>query len=135
MAAVPEGSGEFVTMVSGITMLIVNVRLVEPWLDPHTTIPLYLACVTIPAYALANVQEGIARSYDWVGLSMMPVYVVRQLLLTLRNLEPRMGLEALIRAMVAVRERFPRALLLPVRERPPQSEQSSSKIMNWRSWF
>jgi O-antigen/teichoic acid export membrane protein len=38
--------------------------------------------VTIPAYALANVQEGIARSYDWVGLSMMPVYVVRQLLLT-----------------------------------------------------
>jgi hypothetical protein len=38
--------------------------------------------VTIPAYALANLQEGIARSYDWVGLSMMPVYVVRQLLLT-----------------------------------------------------
>ncbi len=24
--------------------------------------------MTIPAYALANVQEGIARSYDWVGL-------------------------------------------------------------------
>jgi O-antigen/teichoic acid export membrane protein len=59
-----------------------GVCLIEPWLDPHTVIPLYLACVTIPAYALANVQEGIARSYDWVGLSMMPVYVVRQLLLT-----------------------------------------------------
>ena len=36
----------------------------------------------MPAYALANVQEGIARSYDWVGLAMMPGYVVRQLLLT-----------------------------------------------------
>jgi O-antigen/teichoic acid export membrane protein len=59
------------------------VRLLEPWLAPHTVLPLYLACVTVPAYALANVQEGIARSYDWVGLSMMPVYVIRQLLLTL----------------------------------------------------
>jgi O-antigen/teichoic acid export membrane protein len=58
------------------------VWLIQPWLTPQTVIPLYLACVTIPAYALANVQEGIARSYDWVGLSMMPVYVVRQLLLT-----------------------------------------------------
>ena len=46
------------------------------------SIPLYLACVTVPAYALGNVQEGIARSYDWVGLSMMPGYIARQLLLT-----------------------------------------------------
>ena len=45
-------------------------------------IPLYLACVTMPAYALCNVQEGISRSYDWIGLAMMPGYIVRQLLLT-----------------------------------------------------
>jgi glycosyltransferase involved in cell wall biosynthesis len=36
----------------------------------------------------------------------------RPLLFTLRNLEPRMGLDALIRAMATVRERFPRVLLL-----------------------
>ena len=59
------------------------VHLVEPWLEDYMAIPLYLACIVIPAYALANVQEGIARSYDWVGLSMMPVYVVRQALLML----------------------------------------------------
>jgi O-antigen/teichoic acid export membrane protein len=58
------------------------VKLIEHRLDEYTVIPLYLACIVIPAYALANVQEGIARSYDWVGLSMMPLYVVRQLLLT-----------------------------------------------------
>jgi O-antigen/teichoic acid export membrane protein len=56
--------------------------LLEPWLDHYLTIPLYLACIAMPAYALANVQEGISRSYDWFGLSMMPAYVVRQLLLT-----------------------------------------------------
>jgi O-antigen/teichoic acid export membrane protein len=58
------------------------VRLIEPWLDDYMVIPLYLACVTMPAYALANVQEGIARSYDWIGLAMMPAYLARQLLLT-----------------------------------------------------
>src|SRR6516165_1166740 len=59
-----------------------SVRLIEPWLDGYLVIPLYLACMIIPAYALSNVQEGIARSYDWYALSMMPGYVVRQLLLT-----------------------------------------------------
>ena len=59
------------------------VRLMEPWLGDYMSIPLYLACVTMPAYALANVQEGIARSYDWVGLALMPAYITRQLLLTI----------------------------------------------------
>jgi O-antigen/teichoic acid export membrane protein len=59
-----------------------GVRLIEPWLADYMVIPLYLACITMPAYALANVQEGISRSYDWVGLAMMPGYIVRQLLLT-----------------------------------------------------
>ncbi len=68
------------TLIAGIAAGCVWV--LEPWLAPNTALPLYLACVTVPAYALANVQEGIARSYDWVGLSMMPVYVIRQLLLT-----------------------------------------------------
>jgi O-antigen/teichoic acid export membrane protein len=59
-----------------------GVRLIEPWLDNYMVIPLYLACVTMPAYALANVQEGISRSYDWIALAMAPAYVARQLLLT-----------------------------------------------------
>jgi O-antigen/teichoic acid export membrane protein len=59
------------------------VRLLEPWLDDYMVLPLYLACLTTPAFALANVQEGIARSYDWVGMAMMPGYIIRQLLLTL----------------------------------------------------
>ena len=58
------------------------VRLIEPWLADYMVLPLYLACITMPAYALANVQEGISRSYDWMGLAMMPGYIVRQLLLT-----------------------------------------------------
>jgi O-antigen/teichoic acid export membrane protein len=59
------------------------VRLLDPWLDDYTVIPLYLACLALPAYALANVQDGIARTHDWVGLGIVPTYIVRQLLLTM----------------------------------------------------
>jgi O-antigen/teichoic acid export membrane protein len=58
------------------------VRLLTPHLDAYNVIPLYIACIALPAYALANVQDGIARSYDWVGLGIVPTYIVRQLLLT-----------------------------------------------------
>jgi len=64
------------------TLAAIAVHLIEPWLADYVVIPLYLACMIVPAYALSNVQEGIARSYDWVGLAMMPAYVVRQVLLT-----------------------------------------------------
>ena len=58
------------------------VRLLRPWLDDYTIIPLYLACMALPAYALANTQDGISRAYDWVGLGIVPTYIARQLLLT-----------------------------------------------------
>jgi O-antigen/teichoic acid export membrane protein len=51
-------------------------------LNDYLVIPLYLACITLPAYALANTQDGISRSHDWMALGMMPTYIVRQLLLT-----------------------------------------------------
>ncbi len=57
--------------------------LLRPWLDDYTIIPLYLACVALPAYALSNVQDGISRSHDWVALGIVPTYIVRQMLLTI----------------------------------------------------
>jgi O-antigen/teichoic acid export membrane protein len=58
------------------------VKMLDPWLDDYTIVPLYLACLALPAYALSNVQDGIARSHDWVALGIVPTYIVRQLLLT-----------------------------------------------------
>lgn len=67
----------------GIAVLCAGlVRLLTPFLDSYTVIPLYIACIALPAYALANVQDGISRSYDWVGLGIVPTYIVRQVLLT-----------------------------------------------------
>jgi O-antigen/teichoic acid export membrane protein len=63
-------------------MIAATIKLCEPWLDPRTIVPLYVACATIPAFALTQTQSGISRSFDWVGLALAPTYVIRQLLLT-----------------------------------------------------
>ncbi len=58
-----------------------GVWLLEPWLKSYEVIPLYLACVALPVFVLSRVQDGIARSYDWINLALMPAYVLRSLLL------------------------------------------------------
>jgi O-antigen/teichoic acid export membrane protein len=59
-----------------------GVFVLSPVLDHFTIIPLYLACVTIPIYGLVQVQAGIAQSYDWPNLALMPFYIWRQLVIT-----------------------------------------------------
>lgn len=46
-----------------------------------TAIPLYLGCATLPAFVLANMQDGIARNFDWMRLGLMPQFIVRQTLI------------------------------------------------------
>lgn len=58
-----------------------GVFLVAPWLDHYLVLPLYLACICLPLYALGSVQDGIARSYNWVGISLLPPYILRPILL------------------------------------------------------
>jgi O-antigen/teichoic acid export membrane protein len=60
----------------------IGVTLLAPWLEHFTIIPLYLACISIAAYGLVQVQAGIAQSYDWPNLALMPFYIWRQLALT-----------------------------------------------------
>ncbi|MBI3703830.1 MAG: oligosaccharide flippase family protein [Rhizobiales bacterium] len=56
-----------------------GVNLLEPYLDRFTIIPLYLACGIIPVYGLVQMQAGVAQSYDWPNLAMLPFFIVRQL--------------------------------------------------------
>jgi O-antigen/teichoic acid export membrane protein len=62
---------------------VVAVRLAAPWLNDYETIPLYLACATIPIYGLVQMQAGIAQSYDWPNLALVPFYIIRQIGITL----------------------------------------------------
>jgi O-antigen/teichoic acid export membrane protein len=53
----------------------------SPWIDANTIVPLGVGCLTLPAFVVANTQDGIARSHDWMRLGLMPQFIVRQSLI------------------------------------------------------
>ncbi len=55
------------------------VKLLDHWIDGATVVPLYLACLTLPIFAVMHAQDGIARSYNWVNVALLPPYIVRQI--------------------------------------------------------
>src|SRR3979490_1585676 len=57
------------------------VKLLSPWIEPGAITPLYIGCLTLPAFVVANTQDGIARSHDWMRLGLMPQFIVRQSLI------------------------------------------------------
>ena len=52
-------------------------------LQAYEVMPLTIACAGLPLFTLGRLQDGIARSYDWINLALMPPYVIRSLLLIL----------------------------------------------------
>lgn len=50
-------------------------------LHAYEVMPLYLACISLPIFTLGRVQDGMARSFDWINLALMPPYVIRSVLL------------------------------------------------------
>lgn len=67
---------------SAVSLLLAGViKLLSPLIDPATVVPLYIGCLTLPAFVVANTQDGIARSYDWMRLGLMPQFIVRQALI------------------------------------------------------
>lgn len=57
------------------------VALLSPWIEPSERMPLYVGCLTLPAFVVANTQDGIARSHDWMTLGLMPQFIIRQTLI------------------------------------------------------
>ena len=67
---------------AAIALLLAGVvKLMSAWIDPASVVPLYLGCLTLPAFVVANTQDGIARSHDWMRLGLMPQFIVRQSLI------------------------------------------------------
>jgi O-antigen/teichoic acid export membrane protein len=67
---------------SAVALLLAGViKLLSPWIEPGAAVPLMIGCLTLPAFVVANTQDGIARSHDWMRLGLMPQFVVRQSLI------------------------------------------------------
>jgi O-antigen/teichoic acid export membrane protein len=64
---------------SAVALLLAGlVRLLSPWIDPDAIVPLYIGCLTLPPFVVANTQDGISRAHDWMQLGLMPQFIVRQ---------------------------------------------------------
>ncbi len=50
-------------------------------LSSYYVMPLFLGAVTLPMLSLGEVQEGIARAFNWADLAMWPAYLMRPLLI------------------------------------------------------
>jgi O-antigen/teichoic acid export membrane protein len=69
------GIGTLVALV-GVAALYVFEPLASPFM-----LPAYLALVCVPLYALTWAQDGIGKAFAWMGLSLVPPYIVRPALL------------------------------------------------------
>src|ERR1700710_2880049 len=78
-----SGSRWMTFAVSSVVSLLLAgvVKLLSPWIDASAIVPLYIGCLTLPAFVVANTQDGIARSHDWMWLGLMPQFIVRQSLI------------------------------------------------------
>lgn len=72
------GSGTLVMLLG-----VAGIWLFKPYIENHFILPMYLALVCVPLFALTDVQDGIGRGNAWMGLALMPPYVLRPLLVLL----------------------------------------------------
>lgn len=55
--------------------------LLAPHVDNHYVLPLCLALICAPMFALTDIQDGVGCGKAWMGIALMPPYVLRPLLL------------------------------------------------------
>lgn len=77
------GSRAFVVAVGTATSVFgaLGLWLFGDLIGTDYLLPLYLILVCMPAYALMEVQDGIARNYSWIDLALALPYLVRPLII------------------------------------------------------
>jgi O-antigen/teichoic acid export membrane protein len=58
---------------------VLGLRLFGRAMDSHYLLPAYLALVCLPLVTLTDLQDGIGRANGWVGVALVPPYIVRPL--------------------------------------------------------
>lgn len=67
------------TAIAAVGLL--GIWLFSEHLENWVVVPLYLAMFCVPMYVLTDVQDGIARSHNWIDVALAPAYFVRPLLI------------------------------------------------------
>ena len=67
------------SVIAAVGILAINI--LAPYLPNYLVLPLSIAGATLPFYGLMQMQDGIARSYNWIHVALLPPYVVRHLVM------------------------------------------------------
>jgi O-antigen/teichoic acid export membrane protein len=67
----------FATVTAIIGALIVHGA--QRWIETDNIMPFYFGCVALPFYAFTFMTDGLARSYNWIGVALLPPYILRPL--------------------------------------------------------
>jgi O-antigen/teichoic acid export membrane protein len=68
------GSATIIALLGELTLFALR-----PYVSDTFLAPLAIACLTLPLYSLMQVQDGIARSYNWIYVALLPTYILRHL--------------------------------------------------------
>lgn len=69
----------FATVITAIGLL--GLWAFGDHLESWTIVPLYLGLFCVPMYVLTDVQDGVARTHNWIDVALAPAYLVRPLLI------------------------------------------------------
>ncbi len=69
------------TAVAASVIAAIVIYFARNSLNERDILPLYFACAALPAYALSVMLDGIARSYNWAAIALLPQYLIRPLAL------------------------------------------------------
>lgn len=75
-------ASRLVTLVGSTLLVLVAIAGVwffSDFVTRHYVVPLYLGLACLPLMALMNVQDGIAKAYDWFDVGLIPTYIARPL--------------------------------------------------------
>ncbi|MEZ5871238.1 MAG: lipopolysaccharide biosynthesis protein [Nitratireductor sp.] len=77
--------GSLIWSLIGSTMLAAMGGLITWEFSEHLTsyfvIPIVLAAVCLPMMSLQEVQDGVARAFNWPGVALFPTFIMRPLLI------------------------------------------------------
>ena len=132
-----------VALVSGALVMALGMAglwLFEPYMQSHYVLPLYLALVCVPLFALTDVQDGIGRGNAWMGLALMPPYVLRPLLVLAAMVAAKFAgleMEATAAAGAAIVATWGAGLVqtLMINRRLAASIPSGPRVYDLRSWL
>ena len=126
---------------SGVALLgAFGIWMLEPWIARYELIPLYLACATLPFYALSNMLDGLARSYSWITVALAPPYLIRPVILIVLMAAAHMSglaMDAATAMTAALCATWATAIvqLLVLNRRLASQVQAGPKTFDFKDWF